>query len=50
MQFSDEVHFGYGLEGQLWIIRKLGTQKRPDCIQHRPPLPKKDKDRKRMHC
>ena len=50
VRFSDEVHFGYGLEGQLRIIRKPGTRKRPDCIQHRPPLPKEDKDRKRTHC
>lgn len=50
VRFSDEVHFGYGPEGQLRIIRKPGTRKRPDCIQHRPPPPKEEKSRKRIHC
>lgn len=50
VRFSDEVHFSYGPEGQLRIIQKPGTWKRPDCIQHWPPPPKEDKDQKRMHC
>lgn len=50
VRFSDEVHFGYGPEGQLRIIRKPGSRKRPDCIQHRPPPPKEEKSRKRIHC
>lgn len=49
VRFNDEVHFGYGPEGQLRIIRKPGTRKRPDYIQHRPP-PLKEKSRKRIHC
>ena len=48
VRFSDEVHFGYGPEGQLRIIRQPGTRYRWDCIQHRDPPP--GKDRKRMHC
>ncbi len=48
VRFSDEVHFGYGPEGQLHIIRQPGTRYRWDCIQHRDPPP--EKDRKRLHC
>lgn len=41
VRFSDEVHFGYGPEGQLHIIRQPGTRYRQDCIQHAgPPLRK----------
>lgn len=42
VRFSDEVHFGYGSEGQLNIIRQPGTRYRPDCIQHANPPPKRD--------
>ena len=28
VRFSDEVHFGYGPEGQIWIIRQPGTRYR----------------------
>ena len=38
VRFSDEVHFGYGPEGQLRIIRQPGTRYRQDCIQHSAPL------------
>ena len=48
VRFSDEVHFGYGPEGQLRIIRQPDTRYRWDCIQHRDPP--SEKDRKRMHC
>ena len=48
VRFSDEVHFGHGPEGQLWIIRQPGTRYRWDCIQHRDPPP--EKTRKQMHC
>ena len=48
VRFSDEIHFGYGPEGQLRIIRKPGTRYRWDCIQHRDAPP--EKDRKRKHC
>ena len=48
VRFSDEIHFGYGPEGQLRIIRQPGTRYRWDCIQHRDPPP--EKDRKRKHC
>ena len=50
VRFSDEVHFGYGLEGQLRIIWRPGTRYRHDCIQHQPPPPSEEKDRKRKHC
>ena len=42
------MHFGYGSEGQLRIIRQSDTRYRLDCIQHRDLPP--EKDRKRMHC
>lgn len=48
VRFSDEVHFEYGPEGKLRIIRQLGTRYRWDCIQHRDPP--SEKDRKRIHC
>ena len=47
VRFSDEVHFGYGPEGQLRIIRKPGTRYRQDCIQHSDPPA--EKDFKRLH-
>lgn len=45
IRFSDEVHFGYGPEGQLRIIRKPGTRYRRDCIQHRDQPKQKDEHR-----
>ncbi len=39
VRFNDEVHFGYGPEGQLQIICRPGTRYRHDCIQHQPPPP-----------
>ena len=50
VRFNDEVHFGYGPEGQLRTIRRAGTRYRHDCIQDQPPLPSEEKDRKRKHC
>lgn len=38
--FSDEVHFGYGPEGQLQIIRKPGTRYRFDCLKLSAVKPK----------
>lgn len=32
VRFSDEVHFGWGPEGKLHIIRKPGTRYRQDCL------------------
>ena len=46
VRFSDEIHFGYGPEGQLQIIRQPGMRYRWDCIQHRDPPSKKDRKRK----
>lgn len=50
IRFSDEIHFGYGPEDQLRIIRKPGTRYRHDNLQHRLPPPKEDKNRLRKHC
>lgn len=47
--FSDEVHFGYGPERQLQIICRPGTRYYYDYIQHQPPFPSEEKDRKRKH-
>ena len=32
IQFSDEIHAGFGTQGRMYIIRKLGTCYCPDCI------------------
>ncbi len=45
VRFSDEVHFGYGLQGKLCIIRKSGEQYCPDCIQEEKESEEKDKKR-----
>lgn len=50
VRFSDEVHFGYGSEGQLQIIRKPGIRYCFGCLQHSAPPPSEEKDRKRKHC
>ena len=48
MRFSDEVHFGYGPQGKLRIIRKTGEQYCPNCIQEdKEP---NEKDKKCHHC
>jgi hypothetical protein len=51
VRFSDEVHAGYGPEGQLWIARKPGSamRYRHDNIQHRDAPLKKGEDRPRVH-
>ncbi len=48
VRFSDEVHFEYGPQGKLRIIRKPGQRYCMNCIQEVNPL--KDKDLKRQHC
>ena len=45
IRFSDEVDFGYGLQGKLYIIRKPGKQYCLDCIQEVKKLNEKDKKR-----
>lgn len=47
VRFSDEVHFGWGPQHQLRIIRKSGERYCIDCIQHSDPP--KPKDEKRFH-
>ena len=43
VRFSNEMHAGYGPEGQMWIIRKQGISMRyrPDNVQERDPPPEK---------
>lgn len=50
IRFSDEIHFGYGPEDQLRIIRKSGTRYTHDNLQQRPPPPKEDKNCLRKQC
>ena len=48
VHFSDEVHFGWGPQGKLLIIRKPGMRYCADCIQEEAqPM---EKDKKRFHC
>ena len=48
VRFSDEVHFGYGPQATLRIIRKPGQRDCAACIQQADsPRPK---DEKRIHC
>ena len=48
VRFSDEVHFGWGPQHQLRIIRKPKERYCVDCIQHSDAP--KSKDEKRFHC
>ncbi len=48
VRFSDEVHFGWGPQHQLRIIRKPGERYFVDCIQHSDAP--KPKDEKRFYC
>ena len=48
VRFSDEVHFRYGPQGKIHIIRKPGERYYPDYLQQQDsPAPK---DTKRIHC
>ncbi len=48
VRFSNEVHFGLGLQGKLRVIRKPGERYCGDCIQEvNEP---KEKDRKQIYC
>ena len=48
VRFSDEVHFSYGPQDKLNIIRKPGMCYCQDCIQeHNQPV---KKDKNRYHC
>ena len=47
VRFSDEVHFAYGPQGKIRIIRKSGQRYCQDCIQHTDEA--KEKDQKRVH-
>jgi hypothetical protein len=48
VRFSDEVHFGWGPQGKILIIRKPGMRYCQDCIQEEAQPA--EKDRKRFHC
>lgn len=51
VQFSNEVHFGFGPQRKLQVIRKPGERYCTDCIQERnEPKVQKDKEQKRYHC
>jgi hypothetical protein len=46
VRFSDEVHFSFGPQGRLYILRKPGERDCPDCIQEQEQK-KKKKGKKR---
>jgi hypothetical protein len=48
VRFSDEVHFGWGPQGKILIIRKPDMRYCQDCIQEEAQLVENDK--KRFHC
>ena len=48
VRFSDEVHFGWGPQGKLRIIRRLGERYCHDCIQEADEPDEAVK--KRYHC
>ena len=45
VRFSDEVHFSFGPQGRLYILRRPGERNCPDCIQETEQP--KNKKRKR---
>ena len=48
VRFSNEVHFHWGPEGAIRIIRKPGQRYCHDCIQEQPQP--EEKDKRRIHC
>jgi|SRR5450432_2893682 hypothetical protein len=48
VRFSDKVHFGWGLQGKILIIRKPGIRYCQNGIQEEAQPAEKDK--KRFHC
>lgn len=48
VRFSDEVHFGWGPQGRIYITRQPGERYCQDCIQEAPEPDAKDL--KRHHC
>ena len=47
VRFSNEIHFGFGPQGKVRIIRRLGERYCPDCLQEQR-LPA-EKDLKRLY-
>ena len=45
VRFSDELHSGFGPQGQLHIIRKPGVRYRQDCVQYGDKPAEKDEKR-----
>lgn len=43
VRFSDEVHFSFGPQGRLYILRKPGERECPDCIQEQAQKKRKSK-------
>ena len=48
LRFSDSVHFSWGPEGDIRIIRKPGQCYCHGCIEEQPEP--EEKDKRRMHC
>jgi hypothetical protein len=47
VRFSDEVHFGYGPAGRIYVTRRPGEITCPECVQQADTPP--EKDQKRVH-
>lgn len=47
VRFSDEVHFGFGPPGRLYVTRKPGERYCQDCTQYAEDL--KEGDKKKLH-
>jgi hypothetical protein len=49
VRFSDEVHWGFGPQGSIYITRKPGERYCGDCIQQRDERTSEEKLIKRLH-
>jgi len=49
VRFSDEVHFGFGSVGRVWVTRKSEEAFCPDCVQQKKKK-SEEEDSARVHC
>ena len=43
VRFSDEVHFSFGPQGRIYVLRRPGERSCPDCIQEQEKKKKRKK-------